>query len=89
MGRLSGDEFAVILPGLVDPQDAHRLADRIAGCFTEPFRLDGTEVEVGTSVGVAVHEPGSDGTAEQLLGSADAAMYRDKQRGRRGAGSPR
>jgi diguanylate cyclase (GGDEF)-like protein len=89
VGRLSGDEFAVILPGLVDPQDAHRLADRIAGCFTEPFRLDGTEVEVGTSVGVAVHEPGSDGTAEQLLGSADAAIYRGKQRGRRGAGSPR
>jgi diguanylate cyclase (GGDEF)-like protein len=82
VGRLSGDEFAIILPGLVDPRDARRLGDRVAGCFAEPFRLDGTEVEVGTSVGVAVHRPGSGGTAEQLLREADAAMYVHKQSGR-------
>jgi len=79
VGRLSGDEFAIVLPGLVDPQDARRLGDRVAGCFAEPFRLDGTEVAVGTSVGVAVHRPGSGGTAEQLLREADAAMYVHKQ----------
>jgi PleD family two-component response regulator len=44
---------------------------------------------VGTSVGVAVHALNSDGTAEQLLQEADAAMYRHKQRGRREARSPR
>jgi diguanylate cyclase (GGDEF)-like protein len=89
VGRLSGDEFAIILPGLVDPQDAHRLADRVAGCFAEPFRLDGSQVEVGTSVGVAVHEPASDGTAEQLLRQADAAMYEHKQGGRRSSRAAR
>ena len=82
VGRLSGDEFAIILPGLVDPADARSLADRVAGCFAEPFRLDGTEVRVGTSVGVAVHDPASDRTAEQLLREADAAMYRHKESGR-------
>ena len=44
----------------------------------EPFRLEGREVAVGTSVGVAVHEPGTD--AEALMRQADAAMYRHKER---------
>ena len=80
VGRLSGDEFAIILPALADPADAHGLALRVEECFTEPFRLEGREVTVGTSVGVAVHEAGI--TAEDLMKQADAAMYRHKQ-GRR------
>ena len=83
VGRLSGDEFAIILPGLVAPEDARSLADRVTACFDEPFRLEGSDIEVGTSVGVAVHAIGADRTAEQLLREADAAMYRDKQRTRR------
>jgi diguanylate cyclase (GGDEF)-like protein len=82
VGRLSGDEFAIILPGLVAPDDVRRLADRVDECFGEPFRLEGSDVEVGTSVGVAVHDDNSYATAEQLLREADAAMYRDKQRSR-------
>ena len=59
VGRLSGDEFAIILPGLVDAADADRPRRRgCIGCFAEPFRLEGTEVRVGTSVGVAVHDRG-------------------------------
>jgi diguanylate cyclase (GGDEF)-like protein len=77
VGRLSGDEFAIVLPGLVEPEDAHGLAGRVVDCFAEPFRLEGREVVVGTSVGVAVHRPGTD--AEELMRRADAAMYRDKQ----------
>jgi diguanylate cyclase (GGDEF)-like protein len=88
VGRLSGDEFAIILPGLADPEDAHALAERVAACFTDSFRLDGTDVEVGTSVGVAVLRDDADGrTAEQLLREADTAMYRHKQRRRLGARS--
>jgi diguanylate cyclase (GGDEF)-like protein len=82
VGRLSGDEFAIILPGLVDDADGAALAERVTDCFTEPFRLDGTAVTVGTSVGIAVHDPVSGRTAEQLLREADAAMYRHKERGR-------
>ncbi|WP_347058311.1 sensor domain-containing diguanylate cyclase [Blastococcus sp. HT6-30] len=77
VGRLSGDEFAVVMPGLAEPSDAHGLAGRVVECFREPFRLEGTDVLVGTSVGVAVY-PGDGGTAEQLLRTADAAMYRHK-----------
>ena len=83
VGRLSGDEFAIILPGLIDPDDARGLADRVAGCFIEPFRLEGTLVTVGTSVGVAVQVTGAVQSADLLLRQADAAMYRHKQRGRR------
>jgi diguanylate cyclase (GGDEF)-like protein len=79
VGRLSGDEFAIMLPGLVDPHDAHGLAERVVGCFEEPFRLEGTDVAVGTSAGVAVLGDEDDRTAEQLLRAADAAMYRHKQ----------
>ncbi|GAA3158048.1 hypothetical protein GCM10010531_06790 [Blastococcus jejuensis] len=82
VGRLSGDEFAIILPGLVDPADANSLSQRVVGCFDVPFRLEGQDVTVGTSVGVAVQEPGATDSAEQLLRRADAAMYRHKQYGR-------
>jgi diguanylate cyclase (GGDEF)-like protein len=77
VGRLSGDEFAIVLPGLVEPADARGLADRVEECFVAPFRIEGRELTVGTSIGVAVHAPGSD--AEALMRQADAAMYRHKQ----------
>ena len=89
VGRLSGDEFAIVLPGLVDPASAHGLAERVGECFAEPFRLDGNEVVVGTSVGVAVHGADSARSADQLIREADAAMYRDKQRGGRGGRTAR
>jgi diguanylate cyclase (GGDEF)-like protein len=81
VGRLSGDEFAVLLRGLTDPEGAGSLAARVLRCFDEPFRLEGRDVRIGTSVGVVVH-PGGETSAEQLLRSADAAMYEDKHRDR-------
>ncbi|WP_245159609.1 sensor domain-containing diguanylate cyclase [Blastococcus sp. CT_GayMR19] len=77
VGRLSGDEFAVILPGVAGDDDAAALAGRLLGCFDEPFPLEAGDVRIGSSVGVAVHA-GGDVVAEQLLRTADAAMYRDK-----------
>ena len=79
VGRLSGDEFAVLLPALVRPEDADRVVARVRGCFDEPFRLEGTDVAVGTSVGVSVRS-GGEGGADALLRSADADMYRHKKR---------
>src|SRR5205085_947917 len=54
VGRLSGDEFAIVLRGLPFPASADSLARRVLGCFEEPFRLEGRDVRIGTSVGVAV-----------------------------------
>ena len=87
VGRLSGDEFAVLLPALARPEDADRVVDRVLGCFDEPFRLEGTDVAVGTSVGVAVHGSGEGGSADALLRAADAQMYRHKHAGRDGHGA--
>ena len=56
-------------------------AARIASCFETPFRLEGEDVEVGTSVGIALRT-GPGGSVEELLREADAAMYRQKERGR-------
>jgi diguanylate cyclase (GGDEF)-like protein len=81
VGRLSGDEFAVVLRGLNSPEGAHSLARRVFACFDEPFRLEGQDVRIGTSVGVAVHADGDGGPA-LLLRRADAAMYADKHRDR-------
>ncbi|MGY1811506.1 diguanylate cyclase domain-containing protein [Blastococcus sp. SYSU D00820] len=86
VGRLSGDEFAVLLPALAAPADAGAVVTRVQGCFADPFVLDRREVPVTTSVGVAVHTGGA-GSADELLGAADAAMYRHKHRRR--DGSPR
>ncbi|MGY1835538.1 diguanylate cyclase domain-containing protein [Blastococcus sp. SYSU DS0510] len=80
VGRLSGDEFAIVLPDLADAGHAQLLADRITACFDEPFRLEGTPVRVGTSVGVAVLGEERACDADALLREADAAMYREKQR---------
>jgi diguanylate cyclase (GGDEF)-like protein len=81
VGRLSGDEFAVLLPALARPEAAASFAARIASCFETPFRLEGEAVEVGTSVGIALRS-GPDATVEEMLREADAAMYRQKDRGR-------
>jgi diguanylate cyclase (GGDEF)-like protein len=81
VGRLSGDEFAVLLPGLAGPHAATALAARVAACFETPFRLEGQQVDVGTSVGIAL-QAGAGGSVEGLLREADAAMYRNKERRR-------
>lgn len=80
VGRISGDEFAVFLPHLATPEQAVIVARRITAAFDRPFRVEGEDLRVTTSVGVAVHS-GSNGRVDQLLRAADAAMYDAKQRG--------
>lgn len=80
VGRLSGDEFAVVLAD-VDEATAVALAGRVVEALDQPFRVEGREQRVTVSVGVALHE-GTDGRGDRLLAAADAAMYEAKQRGR-------
>src|SRR5690606_24844129 len=80
LGRLSGDEFALVVQH-VDEQAAVAVAQRAIEAIEPPFRIDGREVRVTVSIGVAVHE-GPDGWGDRLLAAADDGMHVAKARGR-------
>ncbi len=79
VARLGGDEFIVLLDGVTGPEDAARVAAKVLDAVRAPFRLDGHDIRVGASVGVSVY-PRDGIFPDELVKSADAAMYRDKQR---------
>ena len=81
VSRLSGDEFAVLLPGTGDPLAARAVGRALVGALAEPLRVDGHPLPVTVSVGAAVHV-GPGGDPEALLQAADAAMYDAKRAGR-------
>jgi diguanylate cyclase (GGDEF)-like protein len=81
VSRLGGDEFTVILPDLTDPLVAGQVARNILDSFNTPFALDGHEVFVSASIGVAIY-PTDGSDTENLLKNADAAMYQAKRSGR-------
>jgi diguanylate cyclase (GGDEF)-like protein len=76
--RLGGDEFAVLLEDLADAQEAAIVAQRITEALRTPLVLQGREMFVSASVGIAC---GRDGASE-LLRKADVAMYRAKAQGK-------
>jgi diguanylate cyclase (GGDEF)-like protein len=78
VARLGGDEFALILEGLRDARDAAKVARDLLTRLSEPVALDGYEIPVSASIGIAVQPP-SEG--DRLLKDADAAMYRAKRMG--------
>jgi diguanylate cyclase (GGDEF)-like protein/PAS domain S-box-containing protein len=80
VGRLSGDEFVVVCEKLRDTTDAIKVADHILSSFNAPFEIDGEDVHVTASIGIATGEVGD--SADKLLRDADLAMYRAKDRGR-------
>jgi len=81
VARISGDEFAIVLTDLVRPEDAALVAQKIIDDLGNPVAVDGREVFVTASVGIATF-PADGVEAETLIGAADAAMYRAKQLGR-------
>jgi len=81
VARLGGDEFLVILPDLESGVMSEVVARKILLAFEKPFVLDQREMVVTTSIGMAIY-PTDETEPEQLLRSADAAMYRAKAGGR-------
>jgi diguanylate cyclase (GGDEF)-like protein len=79
LGRMGGDEFAVVL-GAASVEDGAELAGRLVDAVSLPFVLRSGTVHIGLSAGVCHAVRGSD--AEQLLAAADAQMYAAKQSGR-------
>ncbi|WP_172832248.1 putative bifunctional diguanylate cyclase/phosphodiesterase [Nakamurella panacisegetis] len=80
VGRLDGDEFAVLLEDDEAADSATVMSERILALVRQPIRLGDQEVRVTVSVGVAVAAEGT--TAAQLLSEADAAMYEAKAAGK-------
>ena len=81
VSRMSGDEFTVLLPAIDSQEDAVVVAEKILKGFSEPFRLDDTEVVVSTSIGISTY-PNDGLDAAALLKNADVAMYSAKVQGR-------
>lgn len=81
LARLGGDEFALLLEDIRDPGEVNRVAQRIRETLKMPFQLQGHEVVVSSSIGIAMSKPGYD-RPEELLRDSDIAMYRAKAQGR-------
>ena len=81
LARLGGDEFTALILNIECPEDATLVAQRIGESMRMPFILEGREVTVTASIGIAIYpDDGSDGA--MLLRHADTAMYHAKQSGR-------
>ncbi|MCB0993481.1 MAG: diguanylate cyclase, partial [Acidimicrobiales bacterium] len=79
--RLGGDEFAVLLETCEGTEDAIRVAKRLLSALVEPIALEGYELVVRGSIGIAV-ATASEADPEDLLRQADVAMYAAKAKGR-------
>ncbi|MBO4225152.1 bifunctional diguanylate cyclase/phosphodiesterase [Bradyrhizobium neotropicale] len=77
--RLGGDEFAIVLSD-VTPNEASDFAERLIGTLSVCYDIDGIEVVVGASVGIAL-SPGDGTSSEELMRNADMALYRAKSDG--------
>jgi diguanylate cyclase (GGDEF)-like protein len=81
VARMGGDEFAIVQVALEQPADAATLATRIIEAISAPYDIDGHQVTVGTSVGIAIG-PNDGVDPDQLMRNADLALYRGKSEGR-------
>jgi diguanylate cyclase (GGDEF)-like protein len=81
VARLGGDEFAVVQWGVTDRAEARSLSERIVEVISRPFDLDGHQVLVSVSIGIAI-APTDGADRVELLKAADLALLRAKTEGR-------
>jgi len=81
VARHGGDEFAILVSGLISGRDSGASARNLIKVLSRPFDIGGETVYIGASVGISIYP--DDGTdAEDLIKKADTAMYRAKDEGR-------
>ncbi|MFT4173211.1 MAG: diguanylate cyclase [Rhodocyclaceae bacterium] len=83
VARLAGDEFTILLESLAGgSHDAVEVGHHIVDAMRRPFALDGHDVIMTTSVGIALYTPHTHGNVDELLATADSAMYDAKRSGK-------
>ena len=80
--RFGGDEFVIVCEDLRDGDEAVGVAERLIAALREPYIVDGHEIVLTVSAGIAIGGLGDDRNAEDLIRDADAAMYRAKENGK-------
>jgi len=81
VARLAGDEFVIIIEGLNAREEASLVAAKIVAGMSAPMAVEGGDLQVTTSIGVAAVGPDMR-SADELLAQADAALYAAKRAGR-------
>lgn len=81
VARLGGDEFTLLLPNIVQRDDAENAASKVLAVLSQPFRVGQQEHSTGASIGIAVYPDDGD-TIDALIQNADIAMYDVKAQGR-------
>jgi diguanylate cyclase (GGDEF)-like protein/PAS domain S-box-containing protein len=81
VARVGGDEFSIVTPAGVMPEDAARLAERLGAALDADIDIGGNALRVGLTIGVALY-PQDGVSVESLIGNADAALYRAKAEAR-------
>ncbi len=83
--RMGGDEFALVLSGVKDPERAREIMERIAGQLSAARVLPGEPQGIFLSAGIKIYRPGDSAPSfQELYAEADAALYRAKGRGKNG-----
>ena len=83
VARIGGDEFLIILTEVNDKAAAANVAGKIVQQLSSPFDLDGNEIKIGASVGIAMY-PAHGDNSRDLIRKADNAMYKTKTLGKNG-----
>ena len=81
LARIGGDEFAIVLPSVANSEEASIVAQRLIEAIRPPVNVEGHNLSVGLSVGIALSTTITN-TPEQLLRCADMALYEAKRNGR-------
>ncbi len=81
IARIGGDEFLILLPLLVNPQDASRISEKLMEAVKKPFRINHHELRLTASVGISLY-PDDGESAEALIKNADIALHYAKDQGR-------
>jgi diguanylate cyclase (GGDEF)-like protein/PAS domain S-box-containing protein len=80
VARIGGDEFTMLLDGVVSGDEAMLVAERVQGALAQSFAVDGHDLFVTASIGIALSSPKT--SPQELIRNADIAMYDAKRRGR-------